>query len=176
MSSTRIIHRSLSRFVRGVGAVNEVVGVFAMYSLFVMMGILTYAVISNIILKSPAFWVMEMAQFSMAAYYLLGGGYSLKDGAQVRMDVFYEKFGPRARAIVDSITGLLLLFYLAFLVYGGISSTLYALEYSQKNFSAWGPPMAPIKIIMVAGIALMFLQALALWLRDTARALGKELT
>lgn len=166
---------TLRGYVKGVKAVNDVVGHIAMYSLFVMMAILTYAVVSNVIIKSPAVWVMEMSQFSMAAYYLLGGGYTLKENAHVRMDVVYERFGPRAKAVVDSITGVLLLFYLFFLVYGGISSTQYALEYSQKNYSAWGPPMAPIKIIMTVGMVLMLLQALALWLEDVAKAFGKEL-
>lgn len=172
---TNAFLRAVARFVRAVNATNHAVGHIAMYLLFVMMGILTYAVISNVVLKSPAIWVMEMAQFSMAAYYLLGGGYTLKEGAHVRMDVFYERWGPRAKAVVDSFTGLVLLFYLVVLVWGGIESTQYSLEYSQKNFTAWGPPLAPIKIIMTVGMALMLLQGVAIILQDIVKALGKEL-
>lgn len=167
--------RAIARFARTVNATNQAVGLLTMYLLFVMMGILTYAVVANVILKSPAIWVMEMAQFSMAAYYLLGGGYALKEGAHVRMDVFYERWSPRAKAVVDSVTGIALLFYLVVLVWGGIESTQYSLEYSQKNFTAWGPPLAPIKIIMTAGMALMLLQGIAIILQDIVKALGKEL-
>lgn len=167
--------RAVARFVRAVNAANQAVGLATMYLLFVMMGILTYAVVANVVLKSPAIWVMEMAQFSMAAYYLLGGGYTLKEGAHVRMDVFYERWGPRAKAVVDAVTGVALLFYLVVLVWGGIESTQYSLEYSQKNFTAWGPPLAPIKIIMTAGMALMLLQGVAIVLQDIVKALGKEL-
>jgi len=151
-------------------------GVFTMYLLFVMIGILTYAVISNVVFKSPAIWVMEMAQFTMAAYYLLGGGFTMQEGAHVRMDVLYDRWGKRTKAIVDSITGLLLLFYLGVVLHGAISSTQYALEYGQKNYTAWGPPMAPIKIIMTIGCLSMLLQAVAYFIRDVTAALGKKLS
>lgn len=162
-------------YVRWTGLVSDKVGLFAMYLFFGMMAIATYGVISNVILKSPAIWAMEMAQFTMAAYYLLGGGYTLKDQAHVRMDVLYERWGPRAKAVMDAFTGLALIGYLSVLLWGGVLSTQYAIEYQQKNFTAWGPPMAPVKIVMVAGIALMLLQAVALWLKDVGAVFGVDL-
>ena len=172
---TRSLIGLLHRYIRIVNKVNQGVGLVTMYLLFVMMGILTYAVITNSVLNSPATWVMEMAQFSMAAYYLLGGGYTLKEGAHVRMDVFYERWGPRTKAVIDSITGIALLFYLVVLVWGGIESTQYSIEYNQKNFTAWGPPLAPIKIIMTFGMILMLLQAIAIILEDLIKACGQQL-
>lgn len=123
----------------------------------------------------PFEWVMEMAQFTMAAYYLLGGGYSMQQGAHVRMDVFYTNWSPKRRAVTDSITGLFLIFYLVILLYGGISSTQYALEYGQTNYSSWAPPMAPIKIIMTIGIILMLLQSFASWFKSLAKIKGEEI-
>jgi TRAP-type C4-dicarboxylate transport system permease small subunit len=172
---SRVLLSAISRYVRIISMISHGLGLVAMYGLFVMMGILTYAVIANNLLNSPAVWVMEMAQFSMAAYYLIGGGYTLKEGAHVRMDVFYERWGPRAKAIVDSITGLAMLFFLGLLVWGGIESTKYSLDYSQRNFTAWAPPLAPIKILMTTGMALMLLQAIAIFLKDIVKAIGKEL-
>ena len=118
---------------------------------------------------------MEMAQFTMAAYYLLGGGYSMQQGAHVRMDVFYTNWSPKRRAVTDSITSLFLIFYLLILLYGGISSTQYALEYGQTNYSSWAPPMAPIKIIMTIGIILMLLQSIASWFKSLAKIKGEEI-
>ncbi len=116
-----------------------------------------------------------MAQFTMAAYYLLGGGYSMQLKAHVRMDVLYERWSKRTRATVDVLTSGFLLFYLSVLLYGGISSTAYSIEYGQRNYSSWAPPMAPIKVIMVIGIFLMLLQALATFFKDLAKMRGKEL-
>ncbi len=164
----------LRGYVRTVDTTNRAVGLFAMYLLFFMMAVLTYAMVSNVVFKSPAIWVMEMAQFTMAAYYLLGGGFTFQDDAHVRMDVFRARWSPRAQYIVDALSGLFVLFYLGVLLNGAVASSLYALEYNQKNFTAWGPPMAPIKIIMAVGILLMTLQVIARLIRDIAGACGKE--
>ena len=166
---------AIKNYVRWVDAINRRVGRFALYLVFVMMGILLFASISRTFFDTPFDWTMEMAQFTMAAYYLLGGGYSMQLKAHVRMDVLYERWSPKKQATVDVMTSGFLLFYLVFLLYGGLSSTLYSLEYGQRNYSSWGPPMAPIKIIMVVGIFLMLLQAIAVFFRDLAKARGKEI-
>ena len=162
-------------YVRYVDMLCRLVGRFAMYLLFVMMGILLFSVISRTAFDRPHIWVVEMTQFTMAAYYLLGGGYSMLQDAHVRVDVFYGRWTPKRRAFADSITAFCLVFYLVFLLYGGYSSTEYALQYGQKNYSAWAPPLAPIKIIMSFGIFLMLMQALSMFFKDLARACGKEI-
>ena len=68
-----------------------------------------------------------------------------------------------------------LIFYLVVTMQGGIASSLYSLKYNQTNYSAWAPPMAPIKIIMTAGIALMLLQAISILFKDIAKFTGREI-
>lgn len=163
-------------YVRAVDAVNRVLGFAVMYMMLVMMGVLLYGTITRLIPDvAPPIWVIELSQFLMAAYYLLGGGYSMQLDAHVRMDVFYSRWTERGRAFTDSITAFCLVFYLIVLLRGGISSAAYAIEYGQENYSAWAPPMAPIKVIMVVGIVLMLLQAIAVFFRDLARAANREL-
>ncbi len=167
--------RAIECYVRWVDAVNRRLGKVVLYLVFVMMGILLFSSISRTFFKVPFVWVMEMAQFTMAAYYLLGGGYSMQLQSHVRMDVLYERWSPRKKAVVDACTSGFLIFYLIVLLYGGISSTAYAIEYGQRNYSTWGPPMAPIKVIMTIGILLMLLQAIATFFKDLAKARGKEI-
>ena len=77
--------------------------------------------------------------------------------------------------MVDVVTILFLVFYLVFLLYGGLSSTHYALKYGEESYSAWAPKMAPVKIVMCVGIALMLLQAVAVFLRDLAEVTGRTI-
>jgi TRAP-type mannitol/chloroaromatic compound transport system permease small subunit len=56
-----------------------------------------------------------------------------------------------------------------------VSSTNYAITYGQKNYSSWAPPLSPIKIIMTIGIAMMLLQAIAMFFRDMATVRGERL-
>jgi TRAP-type mannitol/chloroaromatic compound transport system permease small subunit len=162
--------------VRYVDALNKIVGKFAMYLVFVMMGILLFAAISRTLFNIPYIWAVEMSQFTMAAYYMLGGGFSMYLGAHVRMDVLYSTWTPKRQAGVDAVTVLCLIFYLVVLLAGGISSTAYSLEYGQRNYSAWEPPVAPIKIIMVIGIVLMLLQSIASFFKDIARVKGVKIS
>ena len=167
--------RIIKAYVRYVDAVNRVLGFFVMYLVLAMMGLLLFASITRYVLNIPFVWIIEMAQFLMAAYYILGGGYSMQLDAHVRMDVVYERWKPKTRAFVDSITAFCLVFYLVYMMRGGIASSAYSLKYNQTNYSAWAPPMAPIKIIMTVGIALMLLQAIAIFFRDLAKVTGREI-
>ena len=166
--------KAVKIFVQSVETTSRVVGRFSMYLVFAMIGILLYEPIARNFFDKSSIWAVEMAQFTMAAYYLLGGGYSMMLKGHVRMDLLYGRWSDRKKATVDAITCLFLIFYLVFLLVGAYSSIEYAVMYGQKNRSAWAPYMAPIKIIMGAGVLLMLLQAIATFFKDLAKASGGE--
>ena len=62
---------SVKSFVRFVDAFNRRVGRVAMYLIFVMMAILLWSSFSKTFLL-PSLWTLEMAQFTLTAYYLIG--------------------------------------------------------------------------------------------------------
>jgi TRAP-type mannitol/chloroaromatic compound transport system permease small subunit len=167
--------RPIKLYVRSIDAMNRVVGRIAMWLIFAMMGVLLFSSGSRTFAGVSHIWVVETAQFLLAAYYLLGGGYSMQLDSHVRMDLLYSRWKPRTRAMVDVLTAGFLLFYLIVLLVGGISSTQYAIEFGQKNYSSWAPPLAPIKIIMAVGITMMLLQVIAVFFKDLARARGEEI-
>lgn len=190
-------------YVRTVDRINYRVGRFAMYLLYVMMAVLIWSSISKIT-PWPSIWTLEMAQFVMVAYYMLGGPYSLQLDSNVRMDLLYHRWSPRTRAMVDAVSVFALLFYLCVLFYGAIESTAYSLGYFgdapftfyynlasdfltggleaagkrmgmiEHSPTAWRPVVWPIKLVMCIGVFLMILQVTAFFFRDIASALGKE--
>ena len=162
-------------FVRSVDKINTVVGIFTMYLVFMMIAILLYEPIARNLFGISSIWAVEMAQFTMAAYYLLGGGFSMLLKGHVRMDLLYGRWSEKKQAKVDAVTSLFLIFYLVFLLYGAYSSIEYAVMYGQKNRSAWAPYMAPIKTIMGTGVLLMLLQSIASFFKDIAKARGEKL-
>lgn len=166
---------AVAAYVRWVDTFNRWVGRFAMRLIFVMAAIMVYAILSRLFFGRPINWVMEMSQFLLCAYYLLGGPYSMQLGSHVRMDLFYGRLSARKRATTDAFTILFVMFYLGVLLWGGISSTEYAWSYNQKNYTSWAPPMWPIKAIMTLGIFLMLLQAISAFFKDVAMARGKPI-
>jgi len=158
-------------YIRVVDTMNRTIGRITMYGIFAMMGLLLYSSLSKSFF-TPSLWTLEMAQFSMAAYYLLGGAYSMQLGAHVRMDLLYGRWSSRGRLFADTLTSVCLVTYLGFLLYGAFSSTEYALQYKETSYSAWSPYMAPIKIIMTIGIVLMVLQTISIFFKDLSRLCG----
>ena len=145
-----------------------------MYGLFVIFGVLLWSSISKTFFL-PSLWTLEIAQFAMVAYYILGGPFSLQIGANVRMDLFYGGWTDRKKAWFDAFSILLLIFYLGVLLYGAIDSTTYSLQYKERSPTAWRPLLWPIKIIMCVGIFLMLLQAISEFFKDIAKLKGKEI-
>ncbi|MEZ5839845.1 MAG: TRAP transporter small permease subunit [Hyphomicrobiales bacterium] len=166
--------KAIKLYVKYVDATNRIVGHIAMLLVFAMLFVLFKSSVSKTFF-TPSLWTLEMAQFLMVAYYLLGGGYTLQKDHHVRMDLLYGRRSARTRAVMDVITSLFLLFFLGVLLYGGLSSTEYAIKYNEQSYSAWAPYMAPIKVIMCIGIFLTLLQAIAQMFKDIAIARGKPL-
>ena len=87
---------AVKAYVRCVDAVNRKVGRFAMYLIFAMAAILLWSSVSKTFFV-PSLWTLEMAQFAMVAYYLLGGPYSMQLDNHVRMDLLYGAWSARTR-------------------------------------------------------------------------------
>ena len=164
----------LKQYVRFVEAVNYRIGRIVMYGIFIMVGILLWSSISKTFFL-PSLWTLEMAQFVMVSYYILGGPYALQLGSNVRMDLFYAPMSIRKKAMFDAVTVFFLIFYLGVLLYGAIDSTQYSIQYGERSYSAWRPYMWPIKVIMCAGFVLMLLQSTCELIKDIAKIRGEEI-
>jgi len=183
----------LRGYIRIIDGLNYAIGRVVMYGIVVMVGILLWSSISKTFFL-PSLWTLEVAQFAMVAYYILGGPYAMQMGANVRMDLFYAEWTLRQKAWVDAFTVMLLLFYLGVLLYGALGSTAYSLGYwgdepvsyfaglvtgseevgrLERSPTAWRPFLWPIKAIMCIGIFLMLLQTVSELFKDILRLRGQ---
>ena len=163
-------------YVKYVDYASTKFGRMAMYMIFIMIGTLLLGAVTRNILGIPLSWTVEMAQFTITAYYILGGPYSMQMDDHVRMDLIYGLYSDKTKAKIDVFTNIFLLVYLIVLLIGAISSTQYAIEYGQRKFSQWNPSMIPIKIIMTFGILLMILQTVSTFFKDLATSRGVSIT
>lgn len=187
--------RIASFYVKYVDLINYKIGRVMMYSIFFMIAILLWSSISKTFFL-PSVWTLEVAQFAMVAYYIMGGPYSMQLGANVRMDLFYNEWSDTKKAQIDAITILFLITYLGILLYGALDSTAYSLGHFkgemfsffgglltgseevgrlERSPTSWRPYMWPIKIIMCLGFFLMLLQAISEFIKDIAKIRGVKL-
>ncbi|WP_372572526.1 TRAP transporter small permease subunit [Ruegeria jejuensis] len=164
----------LRQYVRVIDRLNRWIGRVVMYGIFVMMGILLWSSISKTFFL-PSLWTLEMAQFAMVAYYVLGGPYSIQMGSNVRMDLLYGEWSNRRKAWTDAITVFFLIIYLIVMLYGGYDSLSYSLQYGERSPTAWRPYLWPIKSIMIVGLFLMLLQAVSELFKDLLRLHGDDI-
>ena len=185
--------RAMRIFIAVVDHMNYGIGRVIMFGIFAIMAVLLWSTISKFS-DQPSLWTLEVAQFSMIAYFFLGGPYAIQMGSHVRMDLFYENWSLRRKASVDAIMVFCLIFYLGVMLLGGLNSTAYSLGYFgsnpigffadlatgeattgtlERSRSIWRPYLWPIKTIMCVGILLMLLQALSELCKDILRLRGE---
>jgi TRAP-type mannitol/chloroaromatic compound transport system permease small subunit len=162
----------ISSYVKFIDSITSITGRITMYLVFVLMGILVLSFVTRNIINFPLMWIIEMAQFTMTAYYIMGGAYSMMDDQHVRMDLVYGNFSEKNKARMDLFTSVFLIFYLVTLLIGSYSSLVYTINTNQKLFTAWAPYVWPIKTIMSFGILLMLLQSFSMFFKDLAKVRG----
>jgi len=156
----------IKAYIRFMERLADGIGWFAKFLIYVMILVLLFDILSDKVLGNVLNWTLETAQFTLAAFYFMAGPKTLKDENHVRLDLLYSRFGPRLRAIVDSVTIWLVIFYLGIMLWGGISSLQYSWATNQRLPSLWAPSLVPIKVLMVVCLVLMIMQCVAIFFRD----------
>lgn len=167
---------AIRTYVRVVDRMSDYVGIVAMYLIFLMIGVLLLDALTRNVAEIPIHWAIEAAQFTLTAYYFMGGAMTLKNNNHVRMDLFYDNLSEKGKARMDLVTLACLIFYLCVLLFGSISSLGYAIETGERRFSMWNPSMIPIKALMVGCILLMLLQSVSLVFKHIATLRGESLS
>lgn len=166
----------IRRYVRIVDRLSDWSGWLAASLIFVMGATLIMDAVTRNVLNIPVHWAIELTQFTLAAYYFLGGPFTLKNDEHVRMDLLYSALSERGKARLDLVTVWCLIFYLAVMLAGSISSLRYAIATDERRFSMWNPSVIPIKALMVFCLVLMLLQAFSLVFKHIATLRGEPIT
>ena len=157
----------LQRMLDIVDKVNDWVGKVMSFGLIVLMGIMVFEVVRRYVFHSPTMWAWSINGLLFSAIMVLGGGYVLLKEGHVRLEVFYERLGPRGRLIADIATFPISLVFLSILVWQGwrMASSSLSIQEALKVFPA---PVYPTKIVFFIAIALILLQAIAIFIRNIA--------
>ena len=93
--------------------------------------------------------------------------YSLQRGDNVRVDVFYANFSPRAKYIVNIVSGLLTLLIAAIFIKLSVAYVMQSYAIGETSADPSGIPYRwAIKGLIPVGFGLLFLQQLAALMRQ----------
>lgn len=75
-----------------------------------------FIVVMRYLFDSGWIWLQESVTWMHAAIFMLAAAYTLAREEHVRVDIFYRRFSPRGRALVDTVGTLFLLMPVAIFI------------------------------------------------------------
>lgn len=154
------------RLIRFIDRLNDVVGTAASYMVYFVMGILVWEVLMRYAFDSPTVWAHESAEFFYGPHLMLGGAFALRWGAHVNVEVFYRRFSPRLRAILDLFTWTLFYGFVGVLLWKSGVFAWNAVANLEHSSSVWRPPIWPVKLTVPIAASLFLLQGFTKTIHD----------
>lgn len=120
------------------------------------------------VFNSPTLWAFETSIMLGATVYVFGWAYTQLHNKHIRVDIFYLKFSPRGRALID-ILGMMFLAFpiLSVMLINSFNYAVIAWATKERlDLSIWYPPASPLRTVIALGFILLTLQCLAQFVRD----------
>lgn len=160
--------------MRFIHNLNEWTGKIISLLIFPLIVVIIYEVVMRYFLLQSQLWVPEISVFLFGAFFVLGGGYALLHKSHARLDVLYNRFSPRTKAIMDIATSVFFFFFFAVLIWKGSVVAWHSMTSLERSQSAFAPLLFPIKMTIPLGAALFMLQGIVKLIADAFTAIGRK--
>lgn len=162
-SPRRLLQTPLTR---AIGKLNGFAGQYVAYWSVLAVAAYYFEVVARYIFNSPTNWVHESMFLMFGMQYLLSGGYCLREDSHVRVDVIYERFSERAKAIIDLVTSTSFFIFTVTLLVTGWIFAADSIGVWEVSFTEWGIQYWPVKLAIPIGAALIVLQGITMVIQD----------
>jgi TRAP-type mannitol/chloroaromatic compound transport system permease small subunit len=133
-----------------------------------------YDVIARYFFNHPSLWISITIQYAMVLLACVSGAYALNSGTFIKVDLFYEKFSPRTKAICDIITFAFAFLYLYVLITKGIEAALASFARKEMTPTAIRIPLYHLKMVIPFGAFFVLLVAIKKLVQDVQMAIGYQ--
>jgi len=144
-----------------IEGISEWTGKLVSFLIIPIIFVIMYEVVLRGIFNKPQIWPHETSGYLFGALFMLGGAYTLIHRQHVNVDILVSRLGRRTRAIIDSLTSLVILAYIIIVVWRSGGLTVEAIKYGFEYPSVWAPPLWPLRASVTLGAVLVLLQTLA---------------
>ncbi len=142
------------------------VGIIFSYLLIPLTLFVVYEVITRT-LGSPTVWTFETSNMMYGAHFMLVAAYGLLMKSHVCIDLVSSKYSRKTNAIFSLICYIILyLPFIAVWLYYGIGSAYDSWSQLENSWSAWGPPLYPIKTVIPLTAFMLLLQGISEMIKD----------
>ena len=164
----------MRNFGKIIDRISEYIAVLNSYLIFVLMLLVPFEVTMRYVFRSPTIWSSEITQYILCALIAFGGAFTACADKHVNVDIVYGLFRPRAKAVINLFTYLVLFFFLILLIWKSWGVAARSLAWGETSSSSFNPPVWPIKFFIPIGAILLLLQAIVTYMRNIIQALTGE--
>ena len=165
--------------LRIIDRINERWGKLVSYVILAMMSVTVFEVVARYAFNRPTTWAHETTEMMLGVYIILGAGFTLVRNVpskHIRMDVFYTRFSPRGKAIIDLVTSIAFFLFVGMVLWQGWEMAVRSVKLWEHSMSVWSPPVWPVKICLPIGAFLLLVMGVVRFVRNiiTVRTGGRE--
>lgn len=147
------------KFKKIIGGLVKVALFLGMGWVIVMMMLTTVDVIGRYFLSKPIPGAIEMSEFMLAIFGVLGMAYTHQSGANVKVTMLTNALPPRLARVTEIITILLSFQIIGMLVWYGVIMGIEELQ-AGTTTDTLGIPLYPLYFLLSAGAVLLCLELL----------------
>ncbi|MBX3608737.1 MAG: TRAP transporter small permease subunit [Hydrogenophaga sp.] len=155
----------LSVATSAITALNRRLFMLVVWLMAIVVPVMLFEVVARYVFNAPTVWGMELAVMLFGPYFLLGGPYLLHLKGHVALDLVRQRLSPVWLRRLDLVNYPVIVLFCAILLLHSVPAAWSAWSYRETSFSAWNPPVWPIKATVPLALALMLLQALVEFVR-----------
>ncbi len=152
----------MNRWVSGIEAFIDAVGAATLYLVLALIALVATNVLLRYAFSFGSVWAQELEWHLLAGVILLGMSYALQRGENVRVDLFYAGFSPRAKFRVNLVSGLLTLAVAGLFIKLSLAYVAQSYSIGEGSPDPGGIPMRwAVKGLIPLGFGLLALQTVA---------------
>jgi len=115
----------------------------------------TYGVLRRYAFNDPEHYSYEIGIFCLISSVCLSLAYIQRKDRNLKVDLISNHYPPKFQGIFFNIlVPTIALTYLVTLVWRSLDDAVHSFQIGERTYSAWGPPVFPIKILVPIGAAL----------------------
>ena len=150
----------MKKFLRVIDNISDWSGRISSFLVFFGIFILAFEVVARYFFGAPTVWAHGYSQRIFGSYFVLVGAYTLFKNGHVRVDIIYQRFSLRVRALLDLLNYALLLIWSIVLIREGWMFFLSSYEIREADEMVLAHPVYPVKFLLFVGVVLITIQGL----------------
>jgi len=151
----------MERFCKLVDIATEKIGGAISLIALPIVFIIAAEVVLRYAFDSPTVWAWPVNRQLFAILSLFGGAYTLLHGRHIRVEVLYERFGPRLKLVTMVLTAITFFTFMGILVWQGYLMAELSFEGKESLTGVFTLPIYPLKILIPVAAFLFLLQGIA---------------